>query len=144
MKLIMKLEKGKPRVIFGSCEMPRHVLLFVLVSACNSATSTGGIFVKFLIPVLLKFVCVFLCQCKTYKTGRHFTWKPAYLCDKIWRSLYIILVFETVAEPEKKRLLCKHNNSAWSTVNLRLWDVEVFVRYGEFTVCVVYKTKRHV
>ena len=45
----------------SSCEMLRHVLLFVLVCTCNSATSTGGIFVKFLIPVLLKLVCVFLC-----------------------------------------------------------------------------------
>ena len=56
-----EIKKGKTGVIFGSCEMPRHVLLSVVVSACNSATSTGGIFVKFFIPVLLKFVCLFLC-----------------------------------------------------------------------------------
>jgi hypothetical protein len=37
----------------SSCEMLRYVRPSVLQSACNSATSTGGIFVKFLIHVLL-------------------------------------------------------------------------------------------
>lgn len=130
------IKKGKARIFLvrlqSRCESDRSFLMSTRPSVCPHATaqlSPDGFSRNILFGCYLNLSTYFdVTKNRAELTCLYET------CGRHWRS------YLRPRRARRKSLRCKRKNSAWSIVNLAVWEMDVLLRCGENLQSVLCKT----